>query len=618
MPSTAAIAILAVLAHDVSCWRIQVSEIGAIKFNNTFDNETDAHHEQNLLLHNETPDFDQEALVPHRIEPRHSVGSLAELSQANVEKSSDFDEAQFEADLEALQAERKKAVANEDYKRALELQQQEQALLAKHDIGEAQKALLERLDPALLAALKNTHAEKREAVAAEDFTKASELKEQEQDLIEKLQAAAKEVAGNEPDWGVGRAARWVLNAISTPFVGSGSAKGPEPDFAVRITDIAQDEEETALSEARKIVNEQMAQVARVNVTRFFRVQAGDEAEAIKDIQKLLTTHYDANLGATFLGGSCNPSTWRTGHPEGRIDDGDKDPSHGLVQWCRAQKPPQEVYNPQNPDWNPDLVALEAKAKLDAGILVFVVTGVTRAFASVAEIAFLIYKIKPPQKMITFIQPWMGENGYMEPYLKDFNRGTAYLVGMVENTPDTANVASFTNYRAFAASSVDGAHKVQFDPETGPEGVVKEAATVGAFLGANQKAQVYAPMIWAHAASPLQEALPNAMAKEKDEEKAKLQVRLDYKFVKNADPVTDKMIQGAFAVLSRPDFYAMIDGMNKKKITVQADIRTQIKKFLNSKGNDIVDSKHEPVDVNSLVVNSAWQGEKYLIFQGKTR
>lgn len=69
----------------------------------------------------------------------------------------------------------------------------------------------------------------------------------------------------------------------------------------------------------------------------------------------------------FLGGSCNPTTWRT------------DIAIPLLESAGV-----EYYNPQVANWRPELVTIEARAKETADDLLFVIDRNTRAVASMIE------------------------------------------------------------------------------------------------------------------------------------------------------------------------------------------------------------------------------------------
>ncbi|XP_065170859.1 uncharacterized protein raw isoform X3 [Atheta coriaria] len=74
----------------------------------------------------------------------------------------------------------------------------------------------------------------------------------------------------------------------------------------------------------------------------------------------------------FLGGSCNPTTWRT---DTAIPELQK---HGIT-----------YYNPQVSAWAPELVALEHNAKQSACLLLYVVDSQTRSVVGMLEVAYLV-------------------------------------------------------------------------------------------------------------------------------------------------------------------------------------------------------------------------------------
>ena len=73
----------------------------------------------------------------------------------------------------------------------------------------------------------------------------------------------------------------------------------------------------------------------------------------------------------FLGGSCNPTTWRRDQ---------------AIPYFRSLS--VSFYNPQVTDWTPDLVAIEHRAKELAPLLFFVIDHDTRALASIVEVCYL--------------------------------------------------------------------------------------------------------------------------------------------------------------------------------------------------------------------------------------
>ncbi|ENN72679.1 hypothetical protein YQE_10776, partial [Dendroctonus ponderosae] len=74
----------------------------------------------------------------------------------------------------------------------------------------------------------------------------------------------------------------------------------------------------------------------------------------------------------FLGGSCNPTTWRadTAIPELQ--------KHGI-----------SFYNPQVSIWAPELLAQEHDAKQSASVLLFVIDSQTRSTVGMLEVAYLV-------------------------------------------------------------------------------------------------------------------------------------------------------------------------------------------------------------------------------------
>jgi hypothetical protein len=73
----------------------------------------------------------------------------------------------------------------------------------------------------------------------------------------------------------------------------------------------------------------------------------------------------------FLGGSCNPTTWRQELAIPHFQ------SHSI-----------SCYNPQVDHWTPDLVEIEHRAKESASLLFFVIDHDTRSLAAIAEVCYL--------------------------------------------------------------------------------------------------------------------------------------------------------------------------------------------------------------------------------------
>ncbi|XP_059484260.1 uncharacterized protein LOC132201798 isoform X6 [Neocloeon triangulifer] len=89
----------------------------------------------------------------------------------------------------------------------------------------------------------------------------------------------------------------------------------------------------------------------------------------------------------FLGGSCNPTTWR------------QDTAIPVLKKLGIT-----FYNPQVSHWGPELVELEWKAKQHATVLFFVMDNETRSVASLIETAHSAGK---QRKLILVINPYKG-------------------------------------------------------------------------------------------------------------------------------------------------------------------------------------------------------------------
>ena len=126
--------------------------------------------------------------------------------------------------------------------------------------------------------------------------------------------------------------------------------------------------------------------------------------------------WGANQVSVFLGGSCNPTTWR------------KNIAVPILQRAGVG-----FFNPQVDEWSEDLVALEAVRKQHASILLFVVNGSARSIASMVEAAELVAAGRRVVLVLEDIvdgeviagQPVTGRE------LKDLNRARAYLADVAQ-------------------------------------------------------------------------------------------------------------------------------------------------------------------------------------------
>ncbi|CAD5121444.1 DgyrCDS9952 [Dimorphilus gyrociliatus] len=119
----------------------------------------------------------------------------------------------------------------------------------------------------------------------------------------------------------------------------------------------------------------------------------------------------------FLGGSCNPTTWRAD-----------------IALPYLEKNKITYYNPQRDDWNESLVEIENEAKENADILLFVIENTTRSTASMVEAANLAARGRPlilvvkafegPEQLVA------GEKLSSTEY-DDLCRSQAFLIHLVE-------------------------------------------------------------------------------------------------------------------------------------------------------------------------------------------
>ncbi|XP_046986814.1 uncharacterized protein LOC124556841 isoform X1 [Schistocerca americana] len=89
----------------------------------------------------------------------------------------------------------------------------------------------------------------------------------------------------------------------------------------------------------------------------------------------------------FLGGSCNPTTWR------------QDTAIPMLKRLGIT-----YYNPQVSHWGPELIELEYQAKQNATVLFFVIDNQTRSIASIIEAAHISGKRR---KLILVIHTYQG-------------------------------------------------------------------------------------------------------------------------------------------------------------------------------------------------------------------
>ncbi|TRY61726.1 hypothetical protein TCAL_11143 [Tigriopus californicus] len=129
-------------------------------------------------------------------------------------------------------------------------------------------------------------------------------------------------------------------------------------------------------------------------------------------QKSSSSSYDV-----FLGGSCNPTSWRQDFAIPYFK------SYGIT-----------YYNPQQSNWVPEMIELEHQAKQTSQILFFVMNEKTRNVVSMIEVAYLS---GGQRKVIVMINPYPnsshlinGEKLLESEYL-DLNAGLTTVHDLVE-------------------------------------------------------------------------------------------------------------------------------------------------------------------------------------------
>ncbi|CAF3742732.1 unnamed protein product [Rotaria socialis] len=104
----------------------------------------------------------------------------------------------------------------------------------------------------------------------------------------------------------------------------------------------------------------------------------------------------------FLGGSCNPTTWRC---------------EQAIPYFQTHS--VSYYNPQVANWTPDLVEIEHNAKESASLLFFVIDHDTRSLAAIAEVCYLVAR----KRTIIVIMNPMPNDKYQTKFIqqkKNFN------------------------------------------------------------------------------------------------------------------------------------------------------------------------------------------------------
>ena len=93
----------------------------------------------------------------------------------------------------------------------------------------------------------------------------------------------------------------------------------------------------------------------------------------------------------FLGGSCNPTTWR---------------QDSAIPFLKSHK--ITYYNPQQSNWVPEMMEWEHQAKQSSRVLLFVVAKETRNIASMIEISYLAgNSLVTGRRLVTYLETYPG-------------------------------------------------------------------------------------------------------------------------------------------------------------------------------------------------------------------
>uniref|UniRef100_A0A182MHA6 Raw n=1 Tax=Anopheles culicifacies TaxID=139723 RepID=A0A182MHA6_9DIPT len=135
-----------------------------------------------------------------------------------------------------------------------------------------------------------------------------------------------------------------------------------------------------------------------------RARNGDELGSVL-VNQDTTTDTELSVGPeVFLGGSCNPTTWRADVAIPTLD------RLGI-----------SFYNPQVSHWTPDLIELEHRAKEKAKVLFFVLDSQTRSAAGAIEVAhiagqnskYLLLVLLPYSSRQKILNETLSEDEYMD-------------------------------------------------------------------------------------------------------------------------------------------------------------------------------------------------------------
>lgn len=130
----------------------------------------------------------------------------------------------------------------------------------------------------------------------------------------------------------------------------------------------------------------------------------------------------------FLGGSCNPTTWRF---------------EQAIPYFQLRT--ISYYNPQVPNWTPDLVQIEHRVKESALLLFFVIDYSTRSLAAIAEVCYLAARGKT---LIVVMNPMLDERNQIK-FLQKKD-----VTNEIDNEEDYENVCAARRTLRLLLHSID--------------------------------------------------------------------------------------------------------------------------------------------------------------------
>jgi len=153
----------------------------------------------------------------------------------------------------------------------------------------------------------------------------------------------------------------------------------------------------------------------------------------------------------FLGGSCNPTTWR------------RDTAIPLLEQAQVT-----FYNPQQDKWVPEMAQLESVAKGGCDVLLFVIDKDTRALASMIEVSEYITS----GRVVVLVVQMLAVGGMLAGEVigdsdrTDMNRARVYMRELASRYPE--NVTICPNVDEACAQCIRIARELREEGEEGAE------------------------------------------------------------------------------------------------------------------------------------------------------